>query len=529
MLTFPSISLITKTMKLLIIENPRPLTIEHYNDVANAPLSASLNSGYALAVARRAGWDTAHLDFTSSTDTPEILSAAILAERADLVLFHWVYSWGHEKTVRAVLDLLRQESDVPLGAFGLFPTLSRARLFHYTAGLDFILAGEFEGTLEELLNTFSPGTLPALPGLARPDAPFVPRPLIDDLALLPVPDDVGANCSYASTNIAASRGCYGDCSFCFIKPYYGCSRRRVRTPDSLERELSERLTRRPVNSLYFIDPSFIAPGQQERERVIALSRIARATGLPFGFETRVDTIEESLLTILAENGANSIFLGIESGCDSVLQRINKRITKQQIADAVGIVKRSGLQLNIGFIMFEPDSNLGELKENFNFLDELGLLDEPDLTANLLYHNQIVLHGSPAWHTFERENRLLVDENLPFEARYRFRDERVGTVCAAMGRLATNYFEAMGRSLDGQNRECDNHHGKEQWCANDRGINGLLREAFRAYVNAAGTHSLKQVQELELHFSLQLQAIFCTPSSRNLESDWSFTAESSKLL
>ena len=42
-------------MKIVIVENPRPLTMEHYNDVANAPLSASLNSGYALAVARRAG------------------------------------------------------------------------------------------------------------------------------------------------------------------------------------------------------------------------------------------------------------------------------------------------------------------------------------------------------------------------------------------------------------------------------------------------------------------------------------------
>jgi hypothetical protein len=48
-------------MKISVVENPRSLTIEHYNDVANAPLSASLNSGYTLAVARRAGWDTAHL------------------------------------------------------------------------------------------------------------------------------------------------------------------------------------------------------------------------------------------------------------------------------------------------------------------------------------------------------------------------------------------------------------------------------------------------------------------------------------
>lgn len=480
-------------MKILIIENPRPLTIEHYNDVANAPLSASLNSGYALAISRRAGWDSVHLDFTSSSDTVEKLAAAILAEGADLVLFHWVYSWGHEGIVRAVLDLLRCESSVPLGAFGLFPTLSSTRLFQYASGLDFILAGEFEETLAELLATFRHGDLPSIPGLALPGAPLIPRPLIEDLALLPVPDDVGANCSYTSMNIAASRGCYGDCSFCFIKPYYGCSRRRVRTPASLEREVNERLARRPVDSLYFIDPSFIAPGRQERERVVALSRIARAARLPFGFETRVDTVEEGLLATLVENGATSVFLGIESGCDSVLQRINKRITKRQISDAVRIIQRSGLQLNIGFIMFEPDSTLAELEENYAFLEGLGLLDEPDLTINLLYHNQIVLHGSPAWRRFEGENRLLVDENLPFEARYRFRDERVGLVCAAMGRLAYEYFRDSDQLQDSGSLPWGNDG------ANRRGCNTFLKDAFKSYTAAAKRCQPEQIAELESYF------------------------------
>ncbi len=221
-------------MKIIIVENPRPLTIEHYNDVANAPLSASLNSGYALAVARRAGWETAYLDFTTSNRNAEEVAAAILAERSDIVLFHWVYSWGHEELVRSILDLLRRESSVPLGAFGLFPTLSRSRLLQFAPQLDFILSGEFEETLAELLPSFGErNRITALPGVALRDEEFMPRPLTTDLSLLPVPDDVGANCSYPTLNIAASRGCYGKCSFCFIHRYYGCSRRRVRDLASL--------------------------------------------------------------------------------------------------------------------------------------------------------------------------------------------------------------------------------------------------------------------------------------------------------
>jgi radical SAM superfamily enzyme YgiQ (UPF0313 family) len=298
-------------MKIVIVENPRPLNMEHYNDVANAPLSASLNSGYALAVAHRAGWDTAHLDYSSRILDAAAMAAPLLAEDGDLILFHWVYSWGNEQAVRDLLELVRRASPAPLGAFGLFPTLARNRLLQYAPQLDFILAGEFEETLAELLRSFREKRLVgALPGIALRDGVFVPRPLLDDLAQLPIPDDVGANRGYTSMNIAASRGCHGECSFCFIHRFYGCSRRRTRTVASLEQELTERMGRRDIQSLYFIDPTFIGHGDRERQRVIELSRVSQSFNLPFGFETRVDTIDEGLMATLANNGATSVFLGI---------------------------------------------------------------------------------------------------------------------------------------------------------------------------------------------------------------------------
>lgn len=505
-------------MKIVVVENPRPLTIEHYNDVANAPLSASLNSGYALAVARQAGWETVHLDFSSSGSDAAAMAGRILVESADLLLFHWVYSWGNEEVVCAVMELLRRENSAPLGAFGLFPTLSRSRLLQYSPQLDFILVGEFEATLADLLPTFAvKREITPLPGLFRRNEAFIPRPLIADLATLPVPDDIGTNCSYPSLNIAASRGCYGACSFCFIRSYYGCNRRRERDIASLELELATRLLRREVSSLYFIDPTFIGPGDSAKERAVEISRLAKSFELGFGFETRVDILDEQLLANLAGNGATSIFLGIESGCDAVLKRIGKGVSTEQIRRGVEVVRGSGLKLNLGFIMFEPDSDLAELAENYNFLDGLGLLEEHELTANLLYHNQIVLHGSNAWESFEKEGRLLLNESFPFEARYRFRDKRVGQVCAAMGRLSAEYFlgiNALLPAAGASGEVCSRQsHAPLAGLCNAADVNSLLKEAFLALCAGAEKLPRQRLEVLSEGYLCQLRTMLAAQSCR----------------
>lgn len=492
-------------MKIVIVENPRPVTMEHYNDVANAPLSASLNGGYALAVAREAGWETAYLDFTASGDGQRIADA-IRAENADIILFHWVYSWGNEGTVRAVLDLLKRDGNGLTGAFGLFPTLSCEKLLRYAPHLDFIIVGEFEKTLDDLLRTFGKKRkLVPLPGIAMRGEPFMAREVIPDLSRLPVPDDVGANRGYTTMNIAASRGCFGDCGFCFISTYYGCAKRRERSVASFERELEIRMKRREVGQLYFIDPTFIGHGARQRERVTAISKIVQSAGIPFGFETRVDTVDTDLVAMLAKNGAASLFLGIESGCDAALQRINKRITRKEIVRAVRCIQDCGIRLAVGFIMFEPDSTLDELLENYAFLEELGLLSEHDVTMNMLYHSQIVLFGSKAWTRFEQEGRLLVNEKLPFEARYRFRHDNVARVASSMRRLASDYF----MKLDGLSIRRGASHEEASCEIGGSDVNLLLKEAFRAFVTHAVSYGVHHYADLEEKFLAELRGCFDT--------------------
>jgi len=499
-------------MKILIVENPRPLTMEHYNDVANAPLSASLNSGYALAIAGRAGWDGAYLDLSDCRDDETSMAEMILAEQADMILIHWVYAWGNEHVQRNILQILEKDRRAAIGAFGLFPSFAYQPLSDFAPQLDFILVGEFEATLDELLSNYpAKRTIVSMPGLYRSCSEFVRRELIPDLSSLPVPDDTGTNCKYPTMNIATGRGCYGDCGFCFINRYYGCSRRRERSIASFAHELENRLKRRPVNSIYFVDPTFIGRDEKQTGRVLEISSILKYNGLPFGFETRVDTIDQELIGKLADNGASSVFLGIESGCEATLKRINKRISRDQIKGAVRSVLDSGIFLSVGFIMFEPDSTMSELVENYGLLEELGLLMHHDQTVNMLYHSQIVLYGSRAWFGFADQGRLILDERLPFEAGYRFLHADVARVCHAMRTLSREYFRMMDRLYRTQGIASSDQfaccHARTPPGVDGDKLNRTLKEAFQAFLRQAGMRDVRQFNALERMFLDELRSCF----------------------
>ena len=47
-------------------------------------------------------------------------------------------------------------------------------------------------------------------------------------------------------------------------------------------------------------------------------------------------------------------------------------------------------------MFQPDSAPRDIRVNFEFLKRNGLLDDLKISANLLYHNQILLQGSQCY-------------------------------------------------------------------------------------------------------------------------------------
>ena len=239
------------------------------------------------------------------------------------------------------------------------------------------------------------------------------------------------------TNIEGSRGCYGGCTFCYINPYYGkqaCW--RGRSPENVIAEIDSLIESYGIKNFYFVDPNFFGLGRYGRERVLRLASLLKERGIIFGIEGRVNDIEEETIGALVEAGLHEILIGLESGRNESLKRLNKMTTVEQNEKAISILRKYGIEPSIGFIMFEPDSSLEDIRTNFEFLQRNSLLNNLAITANVLYHPQIILQGTKAYHDLQSEGRLKL-LNTTYEGTAAFANQQVATLAQIMSRI-TNY-------------------------------------------------------------------------------------------
>ncbi|MFA5827664.1 MAG: radical SAM protein [Candidatus Paceibacterota bacterium] len=74
------------------------------------------------------------------------------------------------------------------------------------------------------------------------------------------------------------------------------------------------------------------------------------------------------LKLLKKARVSTIYLGIESGCDSQLIRYNKGVTSYENLKAIEKILKLGFVIKCGFIMFDPFLSLNELIANLHFIN-----------------------------------------------------------------------------------------------------------------------------------------------------------------
>lgn len=179
-----------------------------------------------------------------------------------------------------------------------------------------------------------------------------------------------------------------------------------------------------VRDFYFVDPNFIGPGKKGRARTLQLLDLMRPLRISFGMETRPNDLDEEILERLVAAGMNSLLLGIESGSPDVLSNLAKGSLLSVSERAIELCRKVGVEPEIGFLMFVPDSTVADLRHNFAFLQRNGLLDRLDRTANLLSHCQIVLRGTSGYQYFQEQGRLEATGLFGFEGKVDFQDKGV---------------------------------------------------------------------------------------------------------
>ena len=418
-------------MKVVLLEHPRERSSIHFNDVANTPLSSCLMSGYIASYLSEHGIDTEICDVYTMGSSISQMIEKIKRIECDVLGVNLVYCWEHTPAILNALAAIKRSKKIPIIAYGFFPTFAFKTLLKENSCIEFVIVGEPERTFLEvhsmLTTDTDPETVKGIAFLKKKEVISTERrPVIENLDSLPFPVRTHDQLASTGHTILGSRGCYNNCTFCYINNFYGVRCHwRGRSPENIGDEATLLLSKINDKYLYFVDANFFGPGNSGQFRAETIAQILeREKGLSFGMECRVNDIQDKSLNKLVESGLSDVFLGVESGSPTALKRMRKHITNQQTVKALERLRYYGIEPHIGFIMFDPESDLQEIRDNFAFLTSQKLLSDLSCSVQLLYHPEIVFMGTDTYGKLKKDKVIRFSPYSPYQAFCDFKDKKV---------------------------------------------------------------------------------------------------------
>ncbi len=301
-----------------------------------------------------------------SHKTPETLAGDILAWQPDVIGFSVNFSTVAANTRRMAAHIRNRAPDIPVIFGGNYATF-QARDFINQEYCDAVFLHEAEVSLCQYVDWLN-GQRPDLPDgiLYAPGAqqrvsekPF--RAFYDDLDRLPVCDyDLFDDPSRYAKSIVSSRGCPYSCIYCSTRQMW--KKWRGRSAGNVVGEMLSLHERYGAEQIYFSDDIFIVNKKRLSEMCRALT--PHASRLKWGFSTRMETLHDDMIPILAEAGVSGIFLGIESGSDRVLAQMARRYTQAQVIDKIDRLADHGITASASFIIGLPYETREDVEQTF---------------------------------------------------------------------------------------------------------------------------------------------------------------------
>lgn len=287
------------------------------------------------------------------------------------------------------------------------------KLLRYCPAVDYVVLGEGEFTLLELARAIEKaGEVRDVRGVAfRHNGGVIltqPRPPIKDLDGIPFPDRglleqeyrsevvgiIGSGCKFAT--VLSSRGCPYGCRYCACASFTARTV-RFRSPENVVEEM-EILWSEGYEEVGFVDDNLLL----NQKRVEKICEMLRTRGIRFNIwaEGRTDQASLNILKKFSRAGCKTIYYGIESGTQKVLDYFNKNITPEISRRAVKNSKKAGIENIIGsFIVGAPIEAEEDVRRTFDFALSLREMDFPQM--NILS----ISPGTDLWNAAVRDGYL----------------------------------------------------------------------------------------------------------------------------
>ena len=167
-----------------------------------------------------------------------------------------------------------------------------------------------------------------------------------------------------------SRGCpYGRCAFCYQAGKVG-QRYRRHSPERIVSEIKDLTKTYNIREIAFWDDNFVINHSWVKQFCNIL--IEEKLHITWSCYSRVDTVNKDILDILAKAGCWSIFYGLESGVQELLDIVDKGITLNQSLTAIKLTHEAGIETRGSFMLALPGENPKLAKKTIDFAIRLNL-------------------------------------------------------------------------------------------------------------------------------------------------------------
>jgi p-methyltransferase len=170
-----------------------------------------------------------------------------------------------------------------------------------------------------------------------------------------------------TVQIRTARSCAYSCAFCAYPLRAG--KLTLASLEAVEREL-ESLHALKVRNLVFIDDTFNVPLSRFKD----LCRLLINRRFDFSWYSyfRCSNADEEAVELAARSGCKGVFLGIESGSNDVLKRMNKAAAAEQYRRGIELLKLRGILTFGSFIAGYPGETEQTFAETVRFIHETKL-------------------------------------------------------------------------------------------------------------------------------------------------------------
>ena len=289
---------------------------------------------------------------------------------------------------------------------------------YFKHNADYVVCGEGEITLGELIDSFSPQrqqdikkNIPGLAYIENGEIKRTPkRPVLKDIDSLPFPAwelvDIDEyrriwkkHHGYFSMNLVTTRGCPFHCNWC-AKPIYG-QVYNSHSPEYVAGMMKHLKENYSPDHLWFCDDIFGLKPKWTTKFDEVVNRENVKT--PFKCLSRADLLLiEDNISHLAGAGCESIWIGAESGSQKILDSMEKGTTIGQIYEATRLLKRH----NIRTCFFLQFGYTGETKKEIDMTmkmvrdlmpDDIGISVSYPLPGTRFYDRVVTqMHEKKNW-------------------------------------------------------------------------------------------------------------------------------------